>query len=202
MIDNFEQIKGLLKFDTEEDFYFLQVIQRKKDHKTPSEFTKVGSNNSSRLIKAYYIYSVESLDKYKHEIVELCKLFGARAGISLNRRNNRVIALEMLAHLATNIKNNHFGAVAALYNTVCGQHHSDKDKVWILDVDHQNNREINEMINYIDRNTLPEGNKFISMIPSKSGYHVITKPFDPREFGTLYPEVEIHKNNPTNLYIP
>ena len=61
MIDNFNQISGLLKFDNENEFYFLQIIQRKKDHK---EGQILGSDNSSRLIRAYYIYSVEQLNKY------------------------------------------------------------------------------------------------------------------------------------------
>lgn len=31
MIDVFEQIKPLLSFNTPDDFYFLQVFQRRKD---------------------------------------------------------------------------------------------------------------------------------------------------------------------------
>jgi len=31
MIDVFEQIKPLLSFNTHDDFYFLQVFQRRKD---------------------------------------------------------------------------------------------------------------------------------------------------------------------------
>lgn len=54
MINNFEQIKSLLKFEDENEFYFLQIIQRKKDHKE-SNF-KLGISNNNRLIKAYYIY--------------------------------------------------------------------------------------------------------------------------------------------------
>ena len=51
MIDNFDLIKTMLKFESEDDFYFAQIIQRKKDN--PNGVN--GSNNSSRLIKAYYI---------------------------------------------------------------------------------------------------------------------------------------------------
>ena len=32
MKDNFDIIKPLLKFRSEDDFYFLQILQRKKDH--------------------------------------------------------------------------------------------------------------------------------------------------------------------------
>ena len=66
MINNLEKIKELLNFEDEHDFYFLQILQRKKDH---PEGTVVGSNNSSRLIKGYYIYSIDQLDKYFKEII-------------------------------------------------------------------------------------------------------------------------------------
>lgn len=198
MIDNFNQISNLLKFDNENEFYFLQIIQRKKDN-IPGQV--IGSDNSTRLIKAYYIYSVEQLNKYKQEIIELCKLFNARAGISLNRRNNKVISLEMLKLLADNIKNDHFKQLGSLYNTICGQYHQEKDKTWIIDIDHKNRREINDILRFIEKDCLPEGNKFVSLIESKSGFHLITKAFNSQTFNVQYPDIEIHKNNPTNLYI-
>ena len=200
MIDNFEQIKSLLKFDSEEDFYFLQVIQRKKDHKNDST-TKLGTNNNSRLIKAYYIYSTEQLDRYKEEIIQLCNLFNARAGISLNRRNSRDLSLEMLSLLAYNIKSNHFNQLSNLYNSVCGQYHSEKDKTWILDIDTKDMNVVEKIKNDIV-DLEPVGKKDIALIETKNGYHLITKAFNSQKFGLLYPEVEVHKNNPTIVYIP
>lgn len=203
MVDNIDKIKPLLKFSDEHDFYFLQVIQRKKDHKNnPSP---LGTSNNSRLIKAYYIYSIEQLDKYYHEIKELCKLFDARAGIALNKRNARSISLEMLSLLATNIKNHHYSQLGALYNTVCGQFKSNEDKTWILDVDLNGDIEFNiaELSDFLLKEQ-PYGDKMIAIIPSRNGYHAIVKPFDPRNFSAnpLYSGIEIHKNNPTNLFIP
>jgi hypothetical protein len=197
MVDNFDIIKPLLTFDNEYEFYFLQVLQRKKDHK---DGQLLKSNNNSRLIKAYYIYSQEQLDKYKDEIISLCQLFNARAGIGLNKRDARVISLEALSLLAMNIKTNHIKQLGSLYNTVCGQHFVGKDKCWILDVD-EKDFNISTMRYFLEQQK-PEGEKLLAVIPSKNGWHVITKPFDPRDFAVLYPEVEIHKNNPTNLYIP
>ena len=31
VVDNFDQIKSLLTFEDKDDFYFCQIIQRKKD---------------------------------------------------------------------------------------------------------------------------------------------------------------------------
>lgn len=51
MVDNFEQIGNLLSFDSNDEFYFLQILQRKKDN--PSGY--LGSNNSSRRGKISYL---------------------------------------------------------------------------------------------------------------------------------------------------
>ena len=209
MIDNFEQIKNLLKFDNEYQFYFLQIIQRKKDFKEDDTITYLGTNNNNRLIKAYYIFSLEQLEKYKSEILALCNLFKARAGISLNRRDARVISLEMMKLLADNIKNNHFNQLSKIYNTVCGQYHQEKDKTWILDIDYMTGYYIKTIDEVIRQNLVkdlyniePIGSKIITAIPSKSGYHLITRSFNSQKFSQMYPKIEIHKNNPTDLYIP
>lgn len=197
MINNLEQISKLLTFESEDDFYFLQIIQRKKDH---PEGTIVGSNNSSRLIKAYYITSIEQLHKYFKEIKMLCHLFQARACISLNKRSFRNVSLLMLARLAENIKNNHDKSSVSLFNTICGEYQTKQDRKWIVDIDHKNKREINDIINFID-DIPPKENKFISLIESKNGYHIITKPFNTFVFSQIYSNIDVHKNNPTNLLI-
>lgn len=61
MIDNFDLISELLEFPHSDSFYFVQILQRKKDHAGPLG----GSNNNSRLIKAYFIESEEKLFLYK-----------------------------------------------------------------------------------------------------------------------------------------
>lgn len=198
IVDNFEQIKSLLKFENENEFYFLQIIQRKKDHKD-SQFT-LGISNNNRLIKAYYIYNIEQLDKYKLEITILCTQFNARAGICLNRRNSKKLSLEMLRLLAENISNDHFNQLGGIYNSVCGHHYHDKDKSWIIDID---DKEFDSAVMEQEINNCnPVGNKIITKIPTRAGYHIITKPFDLKSFSEEYPEIDIHKNNPTILYIP
>ena len=192
MINNLEQISKLLKFEDENEFYFIQVIQRKK------EVADLGRNN--RVIKIYYVYSLDKLEKYKEEIIDLCELFNARAYIHLNRRNSKVISFEMMELLATNIKNSHFNQLHNLYNSVCGQHHSDKDKTWIIDIDDKNRDYIEEISDTLFP-IQPAGEKIISIIETKNGFHLITKPFNSQKFGEIYPEISLHKNNPTILYI-
>jgi len=44
--------------------------------------------------------------------------------------------------------------------------------------------------------------KIYTQIPTKNGYHIITKPFNLKQFKDKYPDIDVHKNNPTILYIP
>ena len=74
MINNFDLIKPMLKFESEDDFYFIQILQRKKDN--PEGVN--GSNNSSRLVKGYYIKSIEHLDAFKDEMIFFANHFNAR----------------------------------------------------------------------------------------------------------------------------
>ena len=79
-IDNFDLIEENLKFESNDDFYFLQVIQRKKDGNVTGR-----GNNGARLIKAYYIHSIDYLEEKKQKIIELCQSNNARAYIHLNK---------------------------------------------------------------------------------------------------------------------
>ena len=56
MIDNLEKVLPLLEFESEDDFYYLQILQRKKEN------PQLGSN--SRVIKNYYITSIDYLTKH------------------------------------------------------------------------------------------------------------------------------------------
>jgi len=79
MNSNFSLIKPLLVFDSEDDFYFLQIIKRKKEN------PELGRNSST--IKNYYINSVLYFEEKKEEIIELCNNHNVRAYINLNPRS-------------------------------------------------------------------------------------------------------------------
>ena len=42
--------------------------------------------------------------------------------------------------------------------------------------------------------------KVFMTVPTKSGVHLITWPFDLGQFKAKYPNIDVHKNNPTLLY--
>lgn len=209
MIDNFRLIEPLLEFKSEDDFYFGQIIQRKKDNPSTS-----GTNNSARLIKAYYIKSIEQLEKQKEEMILLAEHYNARVCLNLNKRSFERTAFHTLKKMSDQIMNKDFKSVRRAYNSACGEY-SNGDKRWLIDID--NTKEISPlMLATIDYECEPISNvkfdevglpvdldsKLLAIIPTKSGVHLITKPFNMEKFKKKYPDINVHKNNPVNLYIP
>ena len=208
-VNNFELIRSLLDFRSEDDFYFLQILQRKKDHNNG----KVnGTNNNSRLIKAYYIDSFEKFDFITPEVIEMCNLFGARANINLNRRSYEKMAFHTLQKMSEQLMHRDYKHIHTAFNTVCGKHHSETDKLWLFDFD-AGDGQYEELFMETMNKCAPEGNKFYAKIPSRAGFHIITRPFNLLDFRHELKEkgvhwdaeghfFRLHKNNPTNLYIP
>lgn len=196
MINNLNQIKSLLVFDTEDDFYHLQIIKRKKEH------SELGSN--SYVVKTYYVKSNEYLDKIFPEIKSLCDFHNARACINLNKRSFEKLAFQMLKKVTDCILNKDYKSVRKAYESVCGAYSNDRSKKWIIDLDGeiQNSFDYIYNMNELIKNIEPIGCKTICRVSTKNGSHLITNPFNVLKFKEKYPNIEIHKNNPTILYIP
>ncbi len=201
MINNRHLIEPLLEFPHKDIFYFIQIIQRKVDHK--GEMLG-GSNNNSRLIKGYYITSVEKLEKQWIEMVKLAEVFNARVMINLNPRNFRKAGFHLLQKIANSMSNNDFFNLHKAYNSICGEYHSEIDKRWLIDLDAPDMLIYEEVKNYIielQSDILNREYRILVEIPSKSGMHIITNPFNLAKFTEKYPMIACHKNNPTNLLI-
>lgn len=203
MIDNFEKILPLLEFPKPRDsFYFVQVLQRKKDHK---DIRLGGSNNNSRLIKAYHISSPEKLMIHKEEMVKLAELFNARVGINLNPRSFEKAAFQTLVKIANQMENKNFYDVRKSYDSVCGNYHAEMDKRWLIDIDTKDEATIEPIMSFVTSLQAQVQNKdyqILARLETKNGWHLITNPFNLESFHTKYPEIEVHKNNPTALYVP
>lgn len=197
-MNNFDIIAPLLKFESEDDFYYLQILQRKKDQN--DEYKGLKSNNNARTIKNYYISSLEYLESKMPEIIKLCEVFNARASIRLNKRSYRKVAFKTLQKIADTMANGEYSHIINSYSKACGvEHNAGNNKVWILDID--------EPIGMLAlrehlESLAPLGDKYIAFIPSPNGGHIISKPFDISKFDNAKYKIDIHKDNPTNLYIP
>lgn len=195
MIDNIELIKPLLNFEKDGDFYMLYVLKRKKDQ--PEDEKE--NAQSVRTIKTYCVDNIPYLEKRYDEIKMLCEVFKARAYIHVQKQNHKDVSLEMLSTLALRIKSG-VSVQKGLFDTVVGGLKVNERR-WIVDIDTKENGIENLISNEINL-LRPVGNKVEAIIPTKSGYHLITKKFDVLEFSKIYPNITIHKKNPTMLYLP
>ena len=178
VIDNFELIKPLLEFEQEDDeYYVIFILKRRKDNPEMKDNLKI--------IKEYYISSVDYLESKKEEIIKLCEIFNARAVINLNKKSYKNTAFMLLEKLSFSL------------SKIIGP------KRWILDIDEKLSEErIQQFCTFI-HGLRPEGKKEIALLPSKNGWHLITTPFDLKTFNEQETfNFEIKKDNPTNLYIP
>jgi len=195
MIDNLEQIKQLLNFENEGDFYMLYVFKRKKDQPEGER----DNHQSVRTIKTYCVDSIEYLEKRYDEIKQLCEMFKARAYIHVQKQNHKDVSLEMMMSLAERIRNGQH-IQKGLFDSVVGQIKT-HEKRWVCDIDNKDDKYLLNVMSVINR-CKPEGNKIYKTIPTKDGYHLITDRFDVIEFMKEFPEISVQKKNPTLLYLP
>ena len=183
MIDCIELVKPFLTFDSDDDFYFLQILQRKKEN------PQIGSN--SRVIKNYYIRSYNHLIDRYDEIKELCNLFNARASLRLNKRSFEKVAFKTLSNISNTMQNRDYGHISKQYDKACGQLNNEVIKTWIVDVDKDELIWLEQIINSIEP-CHPLMNPIIGQLPTKSGVHIITTPFNQMQFrNNLKLELEI-----------
>ena len=194
MIDNLELIKPLLNFEKEGDFYQLFIFLRKKDQTTDK-----ANHQSVRTIKSYCITSIDYLEARYDEIVKLCELFKARAYIHVAKQNHHDVGLNMITEIITRIQSGQINQ-KNVFDSVVGQIKT-QEKRWIIDVDDKDTKEL-VRITEVVRATRPEGDKLEAVIPTKNGYHLITKRFDVEMFRNVFPHIDIQKKNPTLLYYP
>jgi hypothetical protein len=196
MIDNIEQIKRLLNFTDEGDFYMLYVFKRKKDQPEGER----DNHQSVRTIKSYCVNSIEYLDKRYDEIKQLCEMFKARAYIHVQKQNHKDVSLNMMVALAQRIQDgNH--KQQGLFDSVVGQLKT-HEKRWIVDIDTKDVSLVENVSAVINIDCKPVGDKITEIIPTKNGYHLITDKFDVRTFKEKFPDIDIQKKNPTLLYYP
>lgn len=202
-VDNFTLLANYL-FDQrpplkEDEVYFLQIIVRGKDG------NQVSGNNKNRLVKYYTIFSKEQLLRLKDEVIGICHVVNGRAYIHPTRRNVKEVAnLTLEITVKTFISQNWIGFKGA-YSTALGKSYVSSDKQFIVDLDNYElnspeTLEIKHFINTLRGRKDENGNIVQTIVPTKHGVHLITNAFDVGEFSKKYPNIDIHKNNPTLLY--
>lgn len=204
IVDNFDIIKKNLIFTSDFDRYIIHIIKRAKDENG----RKYGVNETNRLIKTFYITSIEYFEKKIGVIKELCELNGARAYILPQVRNNADCLKELLKIVVDNLSNPTIKPDHLIRSAYCGYHGSSR-KRWIIDLDDDNMVEYHKELNFggstyreiiwtvdsVKEVILKQLRKAQSKlqnigdnpnyleeqlytVPTKSGTHIITPPFN------------------------
>lgn len=213
MVDNFELIKSLLKFENPGDCYYVQLLRRQSDdpkiNGVPDPMYH--GNMHSRSIKDYFVCSTDYLDAKKDEIISLCKQHNVRAYIRLNKRTYKNIALAMLKHITEQLCSGEtFSSPFHMVSSAAGKANSAGDaKTWLIDLDKEYLDYENEVKELIAQCEPFDKEKVKVTIPSKSGKHIITYPFNIQKFSQLWclkhPDMKMpdyHKDNPVIIFCP
>lgn len=199
IIDNFDLFREKMNWNSPDEFYFVQILIRRKDgHIEPG----VNGNNINRLIKFYTIGSLTDLDKYENEIKSICEAINGRVYVHPTKRSFNQIADECL-RITTDMylsKTNNVGLKAA-YSTACGKSFINSDKKYVIDLDDDAVNQKAEIIEFIEYHCEPFNCvKFQYEVPTAHGIHLITTKFNRDKFCEHFPNIDVHANNPTLLY--
>ena len=196
-VDNFDLIKKHIHTsDDGSEFYMLQILKRTKDQKGYE-----GKRKQST-IKSYFISSPEYLEAKREEIIGLCEMFNARAYINLNKKSYKQVSLKALEILAGKIAHEDYN-IKSMFESACGQTGAcDGLKTWLVDFDSKDLGELERVKTIID-SIEPKGvDKIVETVPTRHGYHLITRPFNKKMFNELYNvSIDVHDNNPTVLFM-
>lgn len=197
IVDNFDLISELLSFEKPNSFYFLQILQRRKEN------PQLPTN--SKVIDNYYLYDNNDLNKLRDRIVEDCEKYNARAYININVLNLEKVGLFTLQKITELVIKKDFKSIKNAYPSVCGSHHSEENKRWVVDIDTKDEdfidnvrKEIKLLHSEIKNNQY----KILAELPTRQGVHIISNPFRLDKFKEKFSDVTVQKNSPTILYIP
>lgn len=199
IINNFNYLEkyfDILKF--KDDFYFVQLYQRKKDGHN--------LNKDKNVLESFYFYTKEEFLNAKNKIIKLCQENNARAYFWINPRNNKQVALNCIKTLTELVIANECKSGFKTWIKQCGlTPSSDYDRLWIVDLNNKEELFRLQIINLIKSCYSKFDNNIVDIIPTMNGYHLITHPFDIMYFNTLcifnnIEKIDIHKNNSTLLY--
>ena len=213
ILDNASFIREVLDFKDPGDFYVVHILVRAKDVKNCEDYHD-GSKESQRLIKTFYIDSVDYFDRKLDQIKEMAIANHARAYFLPQVRNrlsvNRVLAKKVIE----DIDNVQVKYDRLIRSAVCGCHIS-RARRWVIDIDwdEENNdkssqitiqRKMAIVSHYIYEITklLSETNggydpADVYQLESPHGYHIVTPPFDIKKFSK--PDI-VKKDAMVNLF--
>lgn len=207
MTDNFKRYKEFIELcgglpetnekGTLDKYYVIELMRRGKDNPNMPA--------ANYHFRNYYIYSWHDLEKYEQEIKDICTLLKMRAYCSVNYKLMSQVALDTVAESARRIAAHDFKKFYNIFESASGKFVDRSNSIWVVDVDNVDKHfPLESLITYI--NSMESGYKqnVIYIMPTKSGLHLITHPFNLQKFNeswnTSLAAIDIKKNHLTLLY--
>ena len=184
-VNNFQYIEKFLQPTNENDFWFAQIIKRKKDNPD--------MNRSERIIKSYNIKDYKHLIHFKEEIQLLCNYHNARFYLNLNVRDLKLCHIRLIQALMNNIAQDTYSSIYSKVDSIFGSTTSPgRTKYWIADINEDDIALVNDLKDAID----DDNGKKSLVLKTLNGYHIICEPFNREEI--VFKEIKI--NSPTLIY--
>jgi hypothetical protein len=170
--------------DDGDTFIYTEMLDRAKRK----------GNNGQRLLKTFYHRSVAEFWEQWPTIVRLCDLAKVRACTRIAPRSYKSVGRYFTRLVVDTAMSENWAGMKTLYNRACGCT-APITKLWLYDID-----ALTEEAERL-RGALSDAGLLVAVIPSKKGQHLITWPHQVEKFAADL-AVDVHKDNPTNLYIP
>lgn len=208
VIDNIRTIDNMLTFKSDDEFYMLQVLKRRKENPD--------MKGDSLPLRTVYLHRKGQLTEISKDLVELAEKERARIYLNPNVKSSKKSLLHCIAEMARRAATEDYYKPYKIFDSVVGQMGACRDNRWIIDVDNEymemymETDELTEIhVRDFIRHLLdtldscePDTNKYVTNVITRNGIHVITKSFNPVKFGNVFPKLDVHKNNPTLVYCP
>ncbi len=202
-VDNFDLVASLMNFNSDDDFYFVEVIKRKKDN--PNDAFRY-----RQFITYYWIKSIDELQSKKQEIMDICLQNNARAYIYMNPRSAKVVndyAKKLMVKFAQ--KGKGYGKYRGHEIEFASGQHKDWDSrpISFLDIDSTDKNIFDQVHKILDaygitpmaEYTTPNGGLHI-LLPDKKARYLDWSMFDGGKQLGQYSTVHFNIDSPTLLF--
>lgn len=202
-VDNFDLVSNLMNFKSDDDFYFLEIIKRKKDN--PNDAFRY-----RQFITYYWIKSTAHLQSLKQEIIDICLKNNARAYIYMNPRSAQVVndyAKVLVKRFAQRGKG--YGKYRGHEIEFASGQHKDWDSrpISFLDIDSTDTTIFKKVHEILDEHGItplaeyktPNGGLHI-LLPDKRARYIDWSMFDNGEYLGQYATVHCNIDSPSILF--
>ncbi len=180
-VDNHEKVAALLPDGKMGDwFWYTELLDRRKGQRV-------------RVLRAFHHATQQELLEQWPTIRSLCEANQVRALTHLSPRSYAKVGKLFVRMTVEAALQGHWSRMHRLWPSACGRVVPEV-KLWLFDVDHPDSVEAASL-----EERLVKLDALVTKIPSRKGYHLISKP---HRVDYDHVGIELHRDCGTNLYIP